>query len=74
MAGIGLYGTDHRAAARSYLTGRDARLAENGAEWAVRTADGQQTQLTFDERGRLAALNATLKPDPPSRSRHFWRR
>jgi hypothetical protein len=75
LSGIGMYGTDHRVAVRSYITGRGAELAGNGPEWMARTADGQQTQLTFDELGRLDAMNATLKADPPaSRARRFWRR
>ena len=75
MSGIGMYGTDHRTAIRSYLTQRGAVLTENGAEWVARTADGQETQVTFDAQGRLAGVNATLSPDPPaSKRRRFWRR
>ena len=75
MSGVGMYGTDHRAAIRAYLTGRGAELTENDTEWVARTADGQETQVTFDGEGRLAGINATLSPDPPEpRRRRFWRR
>ena len=74
-SGIGMYGTDHRAAIGSYLTRRGAELTEDGAEWVVRTADGQETHVTFDGQGRLAGMNAALSPDPPtSARRRFWRR
>jgi YD repeat-containing protein len=75
MSGIGMYGTDHRAAIRAYLTGRGAELTENDTEWVARTPDGGETQVTFDGQGRLAGINATLSPDPPEpKRRRFWRR
>ena len=78
MSGIGMYGTDHRAAILAYLNERGAELTEDGAEWVVRTADGQETHVTFDSQGRLAGINATLSPeDPPEpepKRRRFWRR
>jgi hypothetical protein len=75
MSGIGMYGTDHRAAILAYLNERGAELTENDSEWVVRTADGQESQVTFDGQGRLAGINATLDPDPPEpRRRRFWRR
>jgi YD repeat-containing protein len=75
MSGIGMYGTEHRPAILAYLNQRGAELTEDGREWVVRTADGQETHLTFDDQDRLAGVNATLEPEPPEpRRRRFWRR
>ena len=75
MSGIGMYGTDHQAAIRAYLTRRGAELTESGAEWVVRTTDGQETHVTFDGEGRLAGMTATLSPEPSApKRRRFWRR
>jgi YD repeat-containing protein len=76
MSGIGMYGTDHRAAILAYLNQRGAELTEDGGEWAVRTADGQESRVTFDDQGRLAGITATLSPEEPPepKRRRFWRR
>jgi hypothetical protein len=72
--GLGMYGIGHIPSIRAYLSQRRAEVQEHGPEWRVTTADGQVTELRFDDQGRVTSFGATLNPEPQPRARRLWRR